>query len=54
MTTSFEGKNNKETVADIEYFLLEARAILNVRSDNEDAAGVLYTVLSTVSEFKKI
>lgn len=53
MTLSHDSRPIAESVADLEYFILEAGIILNVRTIPEDAAAILYNILDIIVEFKK-
>jgi intraflagellar transport protein 52 len=53
MTLSPDSRPIAESTADLEYFILEAGIILNVRTNPEDSAAILYNILDVIVEFKK-
>lgn len=53
VTSSQNGNAIKETVSDVEYFILEAGVIFNIRSDGENAASLLQNVLTVITDFRR-
>ncbi|KAK7590205.1 hypothetical protein V9T40_001818 [Parthenolecanium corni] len=53
ITSSQSGNAIKETISDVEYFILEAGIIFNIRSGSENAASLLQSVMTVITDFRK-